>query len=57
MRAFFTHSLKESAQILEYLHGRELSDSTIRVFGLAQRRRRAMGDAGMRELGLRTTSW
>ena len=37
---------KESAQILEYLHGRELSDSTIRVFGLGATPPRAMRELG-----------
>ena len=43
---------KESAQILEYLHGRELSDSTIRVFGLGATPPQSDGATrAMRELG------
>ena len=43
---------KESAQILEYLHGRELSDSTIRIFGLGATPPQSDGATrAMRELG------
>ena len=50
--SFTRSSGKESAQILEYLHGRELSDSTIRVFGLGATPPQSDGATrAMRELG------
>ena len=49
---FHAQLWKESAQILEYLHGRELSDSTIRVFGLGATPPQSDGATrAMRELG------
>lgn len=54
MRAFFSRSAlkEESAEILAYLHGRELSDSTIRIFGLGATPPHSDGATrAMRELG------
>lgn len=60
VRAFFHAQLwkEESSEILAYLHGRELSDSTIRIFGLGATPPHSDGATrAMRELGFTVTNW